>query len=60
MRTTKETSQVNPNQTKRSKGDRLGWAPRSKNNHMEVCYVAKGMIVSASECHISAPAQIVR
>ena len=60
MRTTKETSQVNPNQTKRSKGDRLGWAPRSKNNHMEVCYVATGMIVSASECYISAPAQIVR
>ena len=46
--------------TTKSKGDRLGWTPRSEVRKTNVCLYAKGEIVSASVCHISAPVQIVR
>ena len=52
MRTVKDT--------KRSKGDRLGWTPRNEVQQVEVCLMVKGTIVNESECYISAPAQIVQ
>ena len=45
---------------KRSKGDRLGWTPRSEVRKTNVCLLAKGEVVSASVCHISTSVQIVR
>ena len=45
---------------KKSKGDRLGWTPRSEVRKTNVCLLAKGEIVRASVCHISASAQIVK
>lgn len=57
---TKGTQHTDVASRRKSKGERLGWTPRCDSHKVNVPVMAKGEIVSASVCHISAPVQIVQ